>query len=126
MREYKKYSRNVTSYMKYVSDLDKQGKLTPLQKRQVERFKNLKKNLAVEPKVETNRNSFRDNFRDFTLKREQKIELPPTVIISKSKKVEVPCNLCGKIKYIKPSELKYKWHFCKKVCQDKFYKGKRF
>ena len=100
--------------MNYLQELDEKGKLTPLQKRQIEKFKNLRKNLSVEVKMEKS-----ENFRNFTINKNTR---PKSSHKGNSK--EVPCNFCKKLKYVKPSELKsYKWHFCNKICQDNYYRA---
>jgi len=114
--QYGKTKYTTTSYMDYLKELDEKGKLTPLQKRQIEKFKNLKKSLAVEPKMESN-----STYRRFIIKNVQKeiVKSP-----HKGKGKEVPCNFCSKLKYVPPYLLKeYKWHFCNKVCQDNYYRA---
>jgi len=125
MKKYRTDNNKITPYMHYLLELDEQGKLTPIQKKQVEKFQNIKKNLAVEPKME----SCKDNFRHFKISNNQKVK--PELTKSKESKEskrkgkEVPCSFCKKLKYVSPCELKYKWHFCNKKCQDNFYKGRR-
>lgn len=114
MREYNKVERGSTPYIKYLIGLEKKGKLTTEQSKQLHRFLNIPKGLYSGVKTKSG-----FNYRDFKI-RPRKYTKPSPADSGKM----VPCDTCNKFKYVVPSLLKeYKWHFCNKKCQDKFYRS---